>query len=1155
MATKDNARRWTADTFLPKPTNPASSLHASNALNGAGTGAHSNLDVIREMDDKEHPDHPFLDPLNGHQLMDSCSGSSSSSSGGGSGSNNSSSDENDEEIEEDEDAGSDDDTEHGHEDDADEALGSGNEHHGPTQEGDSCTKKSLSASSSSASGNVSAVASSADCSRRPNRRESISGSGGAGTARKFTKKVKKVKTKSSKASKATSDEAKLEAAKPVVDRFLELENPDLNGKPVFLFMIPGSGDVAMTGIEVQDPIAEFMQHAEACRRKRDYADMEIIKKSYMSMRFLTRNDVYHEFLISQFHIELVKALFDVFKPESDGNFYHFQKVMEMILRKYRVNTLDSLFATSDPVTGKPTKPLIMEMLPYLDQPPVASVMIQILFPAGTLSLSLVTKRMVDYYQVLRQERFTEKLMALVTLLKEPSPGFSEFLLAILDEANRHRDAKALLTDLADEPMWAERLVDGACSNLAARQRGCIELLYSILVRSIQVPFQDMYTSNFFITDSTFGRVEAHLESIANGYATYLVPHVPKLCELFIGTKDFGQEIVLPGYKVERSFTVARLWLLDCIYHCLGNASEDPTILESIPAQFWACLVHSFIQFRFNNAYHVLFYKFFRLALWSDNKSVYERFFLDPNLVHQLIEHYRLGEREPTGSKGYIILILNCLRLSADVEQLPLRERKRLRRTRTGASPRMAGRHSSYGEGNDNINDGVNDVVMKNSGSEGDEEQEGPVEEDDDENEEESSSHSQFRPTKFWTHYLGGHPDWQGFKTTLREATLIQTKDTTYDMDRSLRLQFAPVQSRSPNEAPLVKKHFGIPGIAAIGQDGIDLGSQYSNTLGFGVPMVYEPPKVEAPREDTFTRATKGLSEAMNSMEWRLIPPQRVVNAMKKAGLADSSNANGGGSRNGVILLPPPSSVAIDGDDTASAAGKTCGKEDDSSPSEASPIVGSADEDASGKASATKTSKKNKSKKKKNKKKNRQPPSASEQFTIAAASEPEDRGSTAVGGDARAETDDVQASSTSGPQVLFPSSSSNASNSAVKSPKKKAVSGQGTTRDEAMKDDIAYYQNILEYKTETVIDQKHRQELQGQENTRQGALDSNRTRPSGSSLSSTAPVEEPDDQAKDEEQTKLDRRREKRKRKRVAQQQRKKLVNLQTNATNGTSSTP
>lgn len=257
MATKDNARRWTADTFLPKPTNPASSLHASNSFNGLGSGggpggAHSSLDVIRELDDKEHSDLAFLDPRNGHHtLIDS---NSSSSSGSSSGSNNSSSDDNDDDDDDEEHEGEEE--EEGEEEDEDGDC-SDNEHeqqsaddddmeevdmedHSQAQEDNShgTNESSLASSSTDASATTNS-----GNSKKSKRRESISAAGGTSSttpARKFTKKVKKVKTKSSKGSKAISDEAKLEAAKPVVDRFLELENPDINGKPVFLFMIPGN---------------------------------------------------------------------------------------------------------------------------------------------------------------------------------------------------------------------------------------------------------------------------------------------------------------------------------------------------------------------------------------------------------------------------------------------------------------------------------------------------------------------------------------------------------------------------------------------------------------------------------------------------------------------------------------------------------------------------------------------------------------------------------------------------------------------------------------------------------------------------------------------------------------------------------------------------
>lgn len=167
-------------------------------------------------------------------------------------------------------------------------------------------------------------------------------------------------------------------------------------------------------------------------------------------------------------------------------------------------------------------------------------------------------------------------------------------------------------------------------------------------------------------------------------------------------------------------------------------------------------------YSFNSAFHVQFYKIFRVALYSEQRTVYDRLFVKTNIVNRLIEHYQaIGQ--PTGTKGYIILILNCIRLSSDVEEQAVK----------------SGEWSTPG---------------------------------------------------FWTELLKDNAEWATFKPTLREATLEQTRDTLCHMDPNLRFQFAPLQARQPSEAPMTKRHFGIPGVSARGTDGIDLGSRCK---GFG----------------------------------------------------------------------------------------------------------------------------------------------------------------------------------------------------------------------------------------------------------------------------------------------------------------------------------
>ncbi|KAF9394949.1 hypothetical protein BGX21_010161 [Mortierella sp. AD011] len=586
--------------------------------------------------------------------------------------------------------------------------------------------------------------------------------------KKITKKSKKsVKSKSSKGAlnstaRQASEEAKLEAAKPIVSRFLELENTKLNDKLLQVFMINGMVPYVIESITRLDPEiakdlsngmddnvnqeAKFMTRVEQCRRTRDYSDINLMKRSYTAMNFITRSDVYNEFILSSSHQTIVKELFKIFRPESNGNFYHFQKVFETILKKFRAQTMATLFEDIDQESGLAKTPMIFDMLPFLDQMPVALSMTKVLFPTYTYGFA---EKINDYYRILQNGHFMEMLLAMVTLSKEPSANMADFVVTLLDEATKAKDAKAIFSCLADDPIWAERLTQGVQSTSAIRRHGCIEIIYSVLVR----------------------------------------------------------RVTLPGYVVSSSFTVARLWLLDSIYHCLNDVKDNPTLLGSIPEEFWKVLVDSFFQFR--------------VVLYSEQSVVYQRFFVKPNLTTRLIEHYQTTS-QPTGSRGYIILILNCIRLSADVEK----------RNATNGTAVEAG--------------------------------EGII------------SHT------FWTDLLCSIPEWEGFQTTLRQATLEQTRDTLCDMDPNLRFQFAPLQSRQPTEAPLTKRHIGIPGVSARGNDGIDLGSQYGNSLGFGVPMKYDRAADEQTKQseqDQELQVQKALANLMPNVDWKLIPPQRVINAM------------------------------------------------------------------------------------------------------------------------------------------------------------------------------------------------------------------------------------------------------------------------------------
>ncbi|KAF9985174.1 hypothetical protein BGZ75_003265 [Mortierella antarctica] len=840
-AKRDKGRGWTASTFLPDST-------LASAAGSLSMDMATNLDAISENamdeDQLESADIPEICFIKSADEDSSNGSSSGSSSGAGE------SDEDQDHVD--------------HDDDEDESS----QDQGTSEDSDDDLEPlSDDGISKELSGRINvpkrartglaAGPKKAALSTSPSNPSKIIS---ATPTKKITKKSKKtVKPKGSKGSLSTAaarqatEEAKLEAAKPIVSRFLELENTKLNDKLLQVFMINGMVPYVIESITRLDPEiakglsngmdddsnqeSKFMTRVEQCKRKRDYSDLDLMKKSYTAMNFITRSDVYNEFILSSSHQTVVKELFKIFRPESNGNFYHFQKVFETILKKFRAQTMMTLFEDVDPESGLAKTPLVFDMLPFLDQAPVALAMIKVLFPTYTYGF---TEKIQDYYRILQSGHFMEMLLTLVTMTDEPSPSMGDFVVSLLDEATRAKEAKAIFMCLADDPIWAERLAKGVQSSSGVRRHGCIEIIYSILVRSIQMPFQDMFANSIYITEKLYDRVESHLERIANEFGHHLAVHIPDLCHAFIGSSSSGTQVLLPGYTVPSSFTVARLWLLDSIYHCLNDIKDNPLLLESIPDVFWSKLVDSFFQFRFNNAFHVQFYKMFRVVLYSEQAAVYDRFFVKTNFVSRLIQHYRAAQ-QPTGSRGYIILILNCIRLSADVEAQ---------------------------RAND---DSKSAIIVQDARS-------GAI------------------SPMFWTTLLKDDPGWEGFKDTLREATLEQTRDTLCDMDPNLRFQFAPLQSRQPSEAPMTKRHIGIPGISARGNDGIDLGSQYGNSLGFGVPMKYDRAADEVAKEkseqDQELEVQKALANLMPNVDWKLIPPRRVLDAMSGGSGKNGSKKNG-----------------------------------------------------------------------------------------------------------------------------------------------------------------------------------------------------------------------------------------------------------------------
>jgi len=121
---------------------------------------------------------------------------------------------------------------------------------------------------------------------------------------------------------------------------------------------------------------------------------------------------------------------------------------------------------------------------------------------------------------------------------------------------------------------------------------------------------------------------------------------------------------LQTYTIKRPCGFYRLALTDILSDLAVCA---PEILDQFPPAIWRVLSLWFLEYRFNNLYHFHFWKVYQLIIRDSHLESLKLLFTKNKFLTKMIEHYRSSE--PSGSRGFIIVMCNTLRFAADL-QLP-----------------------------------------------------------------------------------------------------------------------------------------------------------------------------------------------------------------------------------------------------------------------------------------------------------------------------------------------------------------------------------------------------------------------------------------------------------------------------------------------------
>ncbi|KAG0750435.1 hypothetical protein G6F62_001739 [Rhizopus arrhizus] len=430
----------------------------------------------------------------------------------------------------------------------------------------------------------------------------------------------------------------------LIEKLLQFSTPRLDGKIVNVLFLEGMMELLMTHITRLDSTQESIElnkcslesKLKHALHTRDTENVEALKRSYHAMEILSGTTANHLWIQNAKFHTIVNHLFDLFLPNSQGNFNHFYRIFQHFIRRYPCDMLEFVILSNDATI------LFDSMLPYLTESPVMDSILSLIF---IRDINPETKGQREKcHDKLHQLKFLEWIIQAIQMTK----ACQEFFIRIIEESSQVENGDILLKALDADmiQVLVKQIVDNPPCKIRKQTIHIVKLLVK---------------SGILNSRASSTPVQGPLYLVSIRSQELLSNYLSQLSLLIIN--DRGQTCNTKEYPL----TTSDIDLLEIVYQILFNRNEKSQMLASIHADFWEILVNSFFEKSSSNIYHTLFYRMFSLILTSNDELTITAIISKPCLIQRLIQEYQ-DKSKRTDIRGYALLMLNHLRLMTDSQQ-------------------------------------------------------------------------------------------------------------------------------------------------------------------------------------------------------------------------------------------------------------------------------------------------------------------------------------------------------------------------------------------------------------------------------------------------------------------------------------------------------
>ncbi|KAI9282780.1 regulator of Vps4 activity in the MVB pathway-domain-containing protein [Sporodiniella umbellata] len=455
----------------------------------------------------------------------------------------------------------------------------------------------------------------------------------------------------------------------LIEKLLQFSIPRLDSKIVNVLFLEGSMmDILMSHITRLDLKCSssislskcgFEEKIKFASHKRDTTDMNSLRRSYHAMELLSGGTANHLWVQnSKFYI-IVNYLFNVFLPNSHGNFNHFLRIFQHFSRRNPCGMLEYVILRNDATI------LYDYMLPYITESSVVDSILGLIF---IRDINIETRGQRERcHNKLQETKFLDRVLEAIQLTEHTkySEAAQEFLIRVIEESSYVENSDVIFKSLNDDMI--EVLVKIVLNSGPNKKRKRIIRIIKLLVES------GILNTN---ASPAVSHGPLYLTSIKTRHL--LESHLAELSMLII--KERGPKKDVNGYPL----LLSDIEIIGIMFYVFSNMNEQKTqMLASINIDFWKILVHSFFEKSSNNVYHTLFYRILVLLISSCDETTMASIISETRLIERLVcvcqnEFSKSGEgyihsiqtylHQKQDNRGHSLLILNHLRLISDAHK-------------------------------------------------------------------------------------------------------------------------------------------------------------------------------------------------------------------------------------------------------------------------------------------------------------------------------------------------------------------------------------------------------------------------------------------------------------------------------------------------------